>query len=179
MNENLAVNGVLTDKYTGTWVSTPLGRVWLMASSNALSGLWFEGQRHFPEDWAARLAACPAPHHPLLEQVQDELGDYFAGRRQRFDVPVAWPWGSAFQHTVWQHLTSLSFGQTQTYGAVALALGHTTAFARAIGSAVGRNPIGIIIPCHRILGANGSLTGYAGGLERKRQLLALEFQGHT
>jgi methylated-DNA-[protein]-cysteine S-methyltransferase len=171
-------NSTFTEEYVSTWINTPLGRVWLMASDHALSGLWFEDQRHFPNDWAKRLTTCPTPHHPLLEQAQDELSDYFAGRRQHFNVPVAWPWGSAFQHTVWQHLTSLSFGQTQTYGAVALALGHTTASARAIGAAVGRNPIGIIIPCHRILGAHGALTGYAGGLERKRQLLALEFKGH-
>ena len=148
--------------------STRLGPVLLAASNKGLAGLWFEGQQHMPDTSAWREQA-----HPLLEQAAQQLDDYLAGRRTLFDVPLAPAWGTNFQQSVWRALQGIAYGQTTTYGELAKHLGQPQA-ARAIGAAVGRNPWSVIVPCHRVLGANGALTGYAGGLERKRALLALE-----
>lgn len=110
--------------------------------------------------------------YPLLAQAADELREYLAGKRRSFDVPVAAS-GDPLSEAVWQHLLRIPYGETTTYGEIAASLGRRE-FAQRVGQAVGHNPISIIIPCHRVLGADGSLTGYAGGLDRKRALLDLE-----
>jgi methylated-DNA-[protein]-cysteine S-methyltransferase len=110
--------------------------------------------------------------HPVLKRAKKELAQYFAGRRKRFSVALD-PRGTPFQRAVWKQIARVRFGETLSYGELARRAGHPGS-ARAAGAATGRNPIGIIVPCHRIVGSNGSLTGYAGGLARKRGLLALE-----
>jgi methylated-DNA-[protein]-cysteine S-methyltransferase len=111
--------------------------------------------------------------HPVLRTAADQLTAYFARELRTFDLPLA-PRGSAFQVQVWTQLAAIPYGETTSYGEIARRLGHTNAASRAVGLANGRNPIPIVIPCHRVIGANGSLTGYAGGLERKQQLLEIE-----
>jgi len=148
---------------------TPLGPMTLVASEAALIAALFDRQKHeraFPG--AARQET------PLLVQMRRELDAYFAGRLTRFTVPLA-PRGTPFQQQVWGLLLDIGFGETSTYGALAVKLGQPSA-SRAVGAAVGRNPIGVAVPCHRVVGASGALTGYAGGLDRKRALLALEGQ---
>jgi methylated-DNA-[protein]-cysteine S-methyltransferase len=110
---------------------------------------------------------------PVLRHAVDQLEAYFARELREFDLPLA-PHGSSFQQAVWSELVAIPWGQTASYGEIAHRLGHTNAASRAVGSANGSNPIPIVIPCHRVIGANGSLTGYAGGLSRKQQLLELE-----
>ena len=114
--------------------------------------------------------------HPVLAEAVRQLGEYFAGGRREFDLPLA-PQGSDFQQRVWRELERIPWGQTVSYGAVAQRLGMTNAASRAVGLANGRNPIPVVIPCHRVVGANGTLTGYAGGVERKQLLLTLESDG--
>ena len=109
----------------------------------------------------------------MLRQAAAQLADYFAGRRDSFDLPLDLSHGTAFQQSVWQALRAIPAGQTTSYGALSAGVGKPAA-VRAVGAAVGRNPISVIVPCHRVLGADGSLTGYAGGLERKTALLELE-----
>lgn len=152
-------------------IESPLGRLTLTADNTALTGLWFAGQKYAP--------ACPEgifhPEHMIFKQTELWLEAYFA-RLPLPPVPSLAPYGTAFQQAVWQQLLKIPYGKTTTYGAIAASLraAGRTAAAQAVGGAVGRNPIAILIPCHRVIGANGSLTGYAGGLEIKRQLLALE-----
>jgi len=110
---------------------------------------------------------------PLLRSAVDQLAAYFARELKEFDLPLA-PRGSAFQQLVWEQLRLIGYGETASYGEIAHRLGKTNAASRAVGLANGRNPIPIVIPCHRVIGANGTLTGYAGGLPRKQQLLELE-----
>jgi len=114
-----------------------------------------------------------ADDNPVLRAASDQLADYFAGQRTEFDLPMA-PHGSEFRQQVWKALREIPYGTTTTYGAIARELGLTGHGARAVGLANGSNPLAIVVPCHRVIGANGTLTGYAGGLDRKRQLLALE-----
>ncbi len=150
----------------------PQGRMVLVARGDGLSGVYFDGQKHFPEtspEWTR-----DARHAPLA-QAKRELAEYFAGRRQRFEVALS-PEGTPFQRAVWKAISTVRFGETITYGELARRAGHPGS-ARAAGAATGRNPIGVIVPCHRIMGSSGALTGYAGGLERKRALLALEGVG--
>ena len=145
------------------------GGMLLVADDQGLTGVFFNRQKHQPKkrvDWMRK------PDHKLLRQAKRELLEYFAGRRKRFDVALA-PAGTTFQRAVWKAISTVGFGETISYGELARRAGHDGS-ARAAGAATGRNPIGIIVPCHRIMGADGSLTGYAGGLERKRALLALE-----
>ena len=149
-------------------VDTPLGRMMMADEGSGLAGLWFPGQRHFPND----AAGWPRGRSATLEEAAQQLDAYFAGRRQAFDLPLASA-GSAFQQSVWQYLQAIPFGQTRSYGEIAQALGKPAA-SRAVGMAVGRNPWSLVVPCHRVVGSGGQLTGYAGGLERKRWLLALE-----
>jgi methylated-DNA-[protein]-cysteine S-methyltransferase len=111
--------------------------------------------------------------HPLLVEVVRQLRAYFDGELKEFDLPVD-PEGTAFQRSVWEQLRRVGYGETATYGEIARRLGMTAAASRAVGLANGRNPIPIVIPCHRVVGANGTLTGYAGGIERKQTLLDLE-----
>jgi len=141
----------------------------LAASERGLCGVWFEGQRHAP-DTAGWLAD---PAHPVLQRTQDQLQEYMAGQRREFDLPLDMAAGTVFQQAVWQALCAIPFGATTTYGAIGRHIGKPRA-VRAVGAAVGRNPLGIIVPCHRVMGSDGSLTGYAGGLDRKAALLQRE-----
>ncbi|MBT0569799.1 methylated-DNA--[protein]-cysteine S-methyltransferase [Curvibacter sp. CHRR-16] len=152
-------------------ITTPLGRMTLAASTHALVGAWFDGQQHQP-DWSAWPTMDT---HPVLQATAEQLGEYFAGLRQRFDLPLDLSGGTTFQQAVWAQLLRIPHGTTVSYGTISHQLGKPTAM-RAVGAAVGRNPISIINPCHRVLGAQGSLTGYAGGLERKIALLEHETQ---
>ncbi len=148
---------------------SPLGSIILAVDADKLVGLWFVGQSHQPEtsNWPQ------AVQHPVLQQAQRELEEYFAGRRTAFDVPLSFGGGTEFQRAVWRELLRIPYGATVSYGALSVAIGKPAA-VRAVGAAVGRNPLGIIVPCHRVIGADRSLTGYAGGLERKIALLQLE-----
>ena len=148
---------------------SPQGRILLVANDKGLTGIYFERQKHHP---GLGKAWKREPRHKLLLQAKRELLEYFAGRRKCFGVELA-PVGTAFQRSVWKAISRVGFGETISYGELARRAGHEGS-ARAAGAATGRNPLGIIVPCHRIMGADGSLTGYAGGLARKRSLLALE-----
>jgi methylated-DNA-[protein]-cysteine S-methyltransferase len=148
---------------------SPHGRILLVASDEGLSGVYFDGQKYHPQLEAAwRHDAGNA----LLRQAKRELAEYFGGERKRFETALA-PEGTPFQCRVWKAISTVEFGTTIAYGELARRA-ECPGSARAAGAATGRNPIGIIVPCHRIVGANGRLTGYAAGLEKKRALLALE-----
>lgn len=146
-----------------------LGPMVLARSPKGLCGVWFEGQRHFP----ARLEGQETANDPLLEEATTQLDAFFAGTRKGFELPLDISGGTPFQQSVWHALLALPCGHTCSYSALAHQLGKPSA-VRAVAAAVGRNPLSIVVPCHRVLGANGSLTGYAGGLERKAALLQLE-----
>ena len=149
---------------------TPLGAVTLVATPHGLAGLWFDGQKHHPGPIDAPEDAA----QPWIAQALRQLARYFGGApAEPFELPLD-PQGSAFQRAVWLALRDIACGQTASYGALARRLGRERGAARAVGAAVGRNPLSVIVPCHRVLGGDGSLTGYAGGLERKRALLRLE-----
>ena len=148
---------------------SPLGPMIVAATARGLAGLWFEGQRHLPD-----TSGWPqAPEHPVLVRAVSQLREYFAGRRTQFDLPLDLQGGTPFQQSVWQALLAIPAGGTASYGDLSRRVGRPSA-VRAVGAAVGRNPVSIIVPCHRVLGRDGSLTGYAGGLERKSALLGLE-----
>lgn len=152
-----------------TRYGSPLGPMVVAATDKGLAGLWFEGQRHMPDS-----SGWPhAPAHPVLVQAVAQLADYFAGRRNRFELPLDLQGGTAFQQAVWAALLNIPSGATTSYGDLSGRIGKPAA-VRAVGAAVGRNPLSIVVPCHRVLGKDGSLTGYAGGLERKSALLQLE-----
>lgn len=150
-------------------IDTPLGGVLLAASADGLAGLWFDQQRHHPDTTGWE----PDTRHGLLQEAAGQLQDYLAGHRTGFDLPLDLSRGTPFQQAVWRALLAIPRGGTHSYGALGVALGRPAAM-RAVGAAVGRNPVSVVVPCHRVIGANGSLTGYAGGLERKRALLMLE-----
>ncbi|HMX16720.1 MAG TPA: methylated-DNA--[protein]-cysteine S-methyltransferase [Rhodocyclaceae bacterium] len=152
-----------------TETPTPLGPMIVAAEGEGLSGAWFPGQRHFA-GVGARWRRDD--REPLLRTAADQLDAYFAGRLTRFDLPLA-PRGTVFQRAVWRAIAEVGYGATCRYGEVAAALGRPSA-SRAVGAATGRNPLGIIVPCHRLVGIGGALTGYAGGIARKRALLAME-----
>ena len=137
----------------------------------AVTGIWREAQTHFPADdrLGERVDACA---DPLLDTAVDQLLDYITSRRDGFDLPLA-PQGTAFQESVWQRLTQIPRGETVTYGEIARELGRPRA-SQAVGAAVGSNPVSIAVPCHRVVSSTGALTGYAGGIDVKRRLLALE-----
>jgi methylated-DNA-[protein]-cysteine S-methyltransferase len=149
-------------------IGTPLGAMTLAITPSGLAGAWFDDQVHHP----GALAVPVETAHPLLRDAQEQLGAYFAGALQHFSLPLD-PAGTPFQQAVWRALCGIPAGATSRYGDIARAL-HQPQAARAVGAAVGRNPLSIVVPCHRVLGRDGSLTGYAGGLARKRALLALE-----
>ena len=143
----------------------------LVAHDNALSGAYFEGQKYPPTaDAIGDLVSLE--EDPLLAQAATEIREYLAGERVSFEVPIA-PQGDEFSQRVWQILLRIPYGQTVTYGTIADELG-SKGLSQRVGQSVGHNPLSVIVPCHRVLGADGSLTGYAGGLDRKRALLALE-----
>ena len=157
-----------------TQMDTRLGLVTLGATDQGLSGLWFAQQKHHPDIRAWRRDDS----HPWLMQACGELAQYLQGERTRFSVTLDLRSGSVFQQSVWNALGAIGYGETASYGAISRQIGRPSA-VRAVGAAIGRNPIGIVIPCHRVLGANGALTGYAGGLGRKAALLALESTSHA
>ena len=152
---------------------SPLGMMLLAATHSGLAGVWFEGQRHMPIALTSPRSWPLDATHPVLIKTMQQLSEYFAGQRQKFDLPLDLSGGTAFQQAVWQALLTIKPGQTSSYGNVSKTMGNAAA-VRAVGAAVGRNPISIIVPCHRVLGSDGSLTGYAGGLDRKTALLRLE-----
>ena len=149
--------------------ASPLGTILLAATPDGLAGLWFEGQKHHPDGSAWRID----PQHPVLVQAMQQLDEYFAGRRTQFELPLDLQGGTPFQQSVWQALQAIPCGQRTSYGVLSQRIGQPAA-VRAVGAAVGRNPLSIVVPCHRVVGADGGLTGYAGGLERKTALLRLE-----
>lgn len=152
-----------------TTLPSPVGELTLTAEHDALTRVWFAGHKGntpLKADWRRD------DNVPVLRQARAELDEYFAGKRERFSVKLD-PHGTEFQRAVWRELLKVRFGKTSTYGALAAAVGKANA-ARAVGAAVGANPISIIVPCHRIIGRDGSLTGFGGGLDCKMLLLKIE-----
>jgi methylated-DNA-[protein]-cysteine S-methyltransferase len=149
-----------------------VGPLTVVAHKGAIVGLYMDLQRHRPaDDRLGELAPCAWQAEPF-KAAADQLNSYFAGTLTRFTLPLA-PRGTVFQQRVWAGLQDIPYGDTESYGELAERIGSPGA-ARAVGLANGKNPIGIIIPCHRVVGSDGSLTGYGGGIDRKRQLLNLE-----
>lgn len=153
-------------------MESPLGRLRISATERGLAGLHMENHAHQRPGTPEGVEVRGAEIRGDIAQARDELREYFAGTRRGFTVPLD-PFGTDFQHRVWTLLRSIPFGTTRSYGQLAAELGdpHLT---RAVGTANGRNPLSIIVPCHRVIGADGALTGYAGGIERKLFLLRLE-----
>jgi methylated-DNA-[protein]-cysteine S-methyltransferase len=152
-----------------TVIESPIGELRLVEDGGSIVAIDF-----FPFDYAdARLVGERDDEVPVLVECARQLREYFAGTRRGFDLPLA-PLGTPFQQKVWGELVRIGYGATSTYGQIAGRLGLTGHGARAVGLANGRNPIPVVIPCHRVIGANGTLTGYAGGIERKQLLLELE-----
>ncbi|MEN9383192.1 MAG: hypothetical protein RL323_335 [Pseudomonadota bacterium] len=151
---------------------SPVGDLILVASPAHLWGVWFADQKGIPE-WGMNAPELALVDHSVLRATVGQLNEYFTGKRHTFDLPLEFSWGSAFQQAVWHALAQIGYGQTVSYRDVSLAIGRPSAI-RAVGGAVGRNPLGVVLPCHRVLGSQGQLTGYTGGLDRKAALLALE-----
>ena len=150
--------------------TSPLGDVLLAATEQGLAGIWFvHGQEHMPDSskWTTEDA------HPTLAAAAQQLHDYFSGLRKSFDLPLQPAWGTPFQRAVWKALQRIPYGHTSTYGDIARDIGNPKA-VRAVGAAIWQNPHTIVVPCHRVVVANGSLTGFAGGLDRKKHLLLHE-----
>ncbi|NGO08875.1 methylated-DNA--[protein]-cysteine S-methyltransferase [Streptomyces sp. HC44] len=150
-----------------TVIDSPYGPLTLVATDGVLSGLYMTDQRHRPPE-----ETFGVPDDTPFGETIDQLKAYFAGELKDFDLPLRLD-GTPFQRTVWDQLRRIPYGETRSYGELADALGNPKA-SRAVGLANGRNPVGIIVPCHRVVGANGSLTGYGGGLDRKKRLLDFE-----
>jgi len=152
---------------THTTIDSPIGALTLVARDGVLSGLYFPGHWHMParEVFGVRVECG-------FESTEEQLAEYFAGKRTEFELESTVV-GDDFQRQVWELIDRIPYGQTTTYGDMAQELGDS-ALAREVGGAVGRNPLSIVVPCHRVVGKEGQLTGYAGGLERKRTLLELE-----
>ncbi|MXM64035.1 methylated-DNA--[protein]-cysteine S-methyltransferase [Streptomyces sp. HUCO-GS316] len=151
-----------------TVIDSPYGPLTLVADEGVLCGLYMAGQRHRPpEESFGERDEVP------FAEATDQLTAYFAGELTEFTIDLTLSSGTPFQQSVWRRLLSIPYGETRSYGQLADALGNPAA-SRAVGLANGRNPIGIIVPCHRVVGADGSLTGYGGGLDRKRRLLDFE-----
>lgn len=152
-------------------VSTRIGELTVVVSEDALVGVYFP--HHWVKPSAETLGERVESTDPLITLVVGQLEEYFVGRRVTFDLPVRLE-GDVFQRRVWAVLEEIPYGETTTYGEIAARLGEPAHMAQAVGKAVGQNPVSIVVPCHRVIGKNGSLTGYAGGLTRKQQLLDLE-----
>jgi methylated-DNA-[protein]-cysteine S-methyltransferase len=155
---------------TSTTIATPQGDMLLAATPRGLCGAWFIGQKYFPEDstnWESNSK------HAVLVDAREALERYFRSPADGFDLPLDLTVGTEFQQQVWRALLRVKPGSTLSYGQLASQLKRPNA-SRAVGAAVGRNPISVVVPCHRVVGGNGSLTGYAGGVERKAALLKLE-----
>jgi methylated-DNA-[protein]-cysteine S-methyltransferase len=146
---------------------SPLGDVTIQANDDGLLGLWFEEHTTLPD-----VLGSLAPEHPILVEASKQLTSYFEGKVQSFDLPLAAE-GTDFQKLVWRALCDIPFGESISYQELANRIGKPKA-VRAVGAANGKNPISVIVPCHRVIGKSGTLTGYAGGIERKRKLLELE-----
>ena len=155
-------------------IDSPLGPITLAASTQGLCGLWFDDQKHGPSQ-AQRQQWVSDASHPVLQSAAAQVLAYLGGQTLQWEGPLDLSAGTAFQQSVWQALLGVPSGHSQSYGDLARSLNKPKA-VRAVGAAVGRNPVSIIVPCHRILGGGGQLTGYAGGLWRKQALLQLE--GH-
>jgi methylated-DNA-[protein]-cysteine S-methyltransferase len=151
---------------------SPVGSLLIAATDAGICGIYFEEHRHFKgrDGWQETVPQSPAAQY--MAHAARQLDEYFAGQRTEFDVPLDLR-GTDFQRSVWQELNNIPFGKSVSYAQQAQQLGNPKAL-RAIGSAIGKNPVSIIVPCHRVIGTSGAVTGYAGGLERKRFLLALE-----
>jgi methylated-DNA-[protein]-cysteine S-methyltransferase len=148
-----------------TVIGSPIGELTVVADDDAVTGLYFADQRRRPKDVGERTDEG-------FEAAATQLREYFAGTRTRFDLPLS-PHGDEFDMRVWALLATIPYGQTRSYGELARELGDSS-LAQAVGAANGRNPLAVLVPCHRVIGADRSLTGYAGGLDRKRYLLELE-----
>lgn len=156
--------------------NSPLGRIMLAADGQALTGLWFEGQKYFADKLDRNHEE---KNLPVFAKAEQWLAIYFSGKEPDF-MPPLFMKGTSFQKEVWEALLAVPFGQTTTYAEIAKGIakrrGLASMSAQAVGNAVAHNPMSLIIPCHRVLGSDGSLTGYAGGLEKKKWLLAMERQ---
>ena len=152
-----------------TTMDSPIGELRLVEQAGAITAIEFSPFR----DPDGRVRGARDDDHPLLVEAKRQLTAYFARDLKEFDLPLA-PAGTDFQKRVWEQLVGIAYGQTASYGQIAAQLGKSNAASRAVGLANGSNPIPIVIPCHRVIGANGTLTGYAGGIERKQTLLELE-----
>ena len=166
---------------THTSFTTPLGEVCVAAHAQAVCGVWFADAHRVP-GWmlASPVADAQAPKAldpaaKLLEKATHQINAYLAGERQAFDLPLDVSWATPFQQAVWRQLLNIPWGQTATYADVARAINKPQGM-RAVGTAIGRNPMSLLVPCHRVLGAQGQLAGYSGGLHRKQALLKLESQ---
>ncbi|MBT0771311.1 methylated-DNA--[protein]-cysteine S-methyltransferase [Kineosporia sp. J2-2] len=158
---------------------SPVDDLLLISEAGALTGLFFRPHKSSDQEWVAvREKGVQADDEPVIAATRAQLVEYFAGGRTEFDLPLR-PAGTTFQLSVWERLTHIGYGRTASYGAIAAQLGLVPGASRAVGLANGSNPISIIVPCHRVIGANGSLTGYGGGLDRKRYLLDLEQRDDT
>lgn len=159
-----------------TWwyrdIESPVGQLRLVADESALVAILWECDTAGRARFAQALPALPGSDHPILDAAQRELAEYFAGERTSFKVPLRAE-GTEFQRRVWRELQQIPYGSSCSYGELARAIGRPTA-CRAVGAANGRNPLCIVVPCHRVIGQNGKLTGFAGGLKAKSHLLALE-----
>lgn len=158
--------------YAYTIHASPVGKLKLVASGAGLAAILWENDR---EDRVPLGAMAEQPHHPVLVETKRQLDDYFAGQRSRFDLPLDFR-GTEFQKSVWAALLTIPAGETRSYAEIAAQIGRPSA-CRAVGAANGKNPISIVAPCHRVIGSDGSLTGFAGGLEGKKFLLELERTG--
>ena len=154
--------------YQTLWDS-PLGPMLLAANKTCLLGAWFTDQKHLPDSAGWQ----DAPGHAVLQQASHALASHFSGQKVPTALPLDLQAGTEFQQAVWRALLNIPWGQRVSYGQMAAAVGRPAA-VRAVGAAVGRNPVSVLVPCHRVVGADGSLTGYAGGLQRKTALLQLE-----
>jgi methylated-DNA-[protein]-cysteine S-methyltransferase len=166
---------MLSSNLVCTTLASPLGPLLLAASPQGLAGVWFTDQRHRPvatliNSWG------DGSSHPVLLQAAAQLQHYFEGDLAHFELPLDLSAGTPFQQSVWRALLDIPVAHTHTYSAVAQRIGRPAA-VRAVGTAIGRNPLCVVVPCHRVIGSGGSLTGYAGGLDRKAALLRLEREG--
>ncbi|MCG9639396.1 methylated-DNA--[protein]-cysteine S-methyltransferase [Vibrio sp. Isolate34] len=150
-----------------TYYESPLGIITLQANEQGLLGAWFEIHTTKPDQLGDQ-----DDNFPIFELVTEQLNRYFSGEAVQFDVPIAAK-GTPFQQSVWQALITIPYGETWSYAQLAEAIGNPKA-VRAVGLANGKNPVSVIVPCHRVIGKNGKLTGYAGGVERKQRLLVIE-----
>lgn len=158
------------------WMDSPIGGLRLHAHAGLLTRVELGAEPVGPDPAADPAPADPGPDDRVLEAAEDQLAEYFAGDRREFDLPLASD-GTEFQRKVWSEVRRIPYGETASYGDIARRLGYEPGISRAVGAANGANPLPVVVPCHRVVGSDGSLTGYAGGPDRKRILLELERPG--